>query len=78
MINPSVPSANVPAKGTWPLFRSDSTINFPYFFRDWPLTYPPDVGHGIDQDFEVAIDTPIINKMLLKHTFEHQPKITPP
>jgi hypothetical protein len=51
---------------------------FPIFFATGPLLIPLTFGHGIDQDFEVAIDTPIINKMLLKHTFEHQQKITPP
>jgi hypothetical protein len=78
MINPSVPSANVPAKGTWPLFRSELTINFPNFFPDGPLVYPPDVGRRVGQDFKVTIDIPIISKMFLKRTFERQQKITPP
>jgi hypothetical protein len=36
------------------------------------------LGEGIDQEFKVTIDTPIIRKMLVKHAFEHQQKIAPP
>jgi hypothetical protein len=48
------------------------------FSRLAPYLSPLTLGHGIDQDFKVAIDTPIISKIVLKHTFQHQQKITPP
>jgi hypothetical protein len=36
------------------------------------------LGEGIDENFEVTIDIPIINRMLVKQAFEHQHKMTPP